>query len=93
MKASLQIEISLPDNCDYKLLSFSPVEGKWSISAASYQHMIAAFAAEEASIATGGRLTQVPAEYFKVELFRDDGRSLDGSDGITSGNLLITRRA
>jgi hypothetical protein len=55
--------------------------------------MIAAFAAEEASIATGGRLTQVPAEYFKVELFRDDGRSLDGSDGITSGNLLITRRA
>jgi len=51
--------------------------------------MVHAVAAEEASRIVAGEIS--PAN-FKIELFREDGRSLEGSDGITSGNLLVTRR-
>jgi hypothetical protein len=89
----LEITVTLPANTDNDLFDFYTVEGTWEVSDSDYQHLVPAVAAQEASVATGGRLTNIPAEDLKVELFRADGRSLDGSDGITSGNFLITRRA
>lgn len=66
-----------------------PVAGKWAVSDASFQHLVVDVAKREAVALVSG---EIDDEDLKVELFRSDGRSLDGSDGITSGNLLITRR-
>lgn len=85
----LEITASLPTTSAAALRDFAPVEGSWSISDASCMDIIHSVAAEEASRIVDGEVS--PAD-FKVELFRYDGRSLDGADGITSGSLLVTRR-
>ena len=85
----LEITATLPANCSALLLDFEPIEGSWEVSDASCQNIVFAVAAEEACRLVAG---EVSPDDFKVELFRDDGRSLDGSDGITSGSMLVTRR-
>lgn len=85
----IEITATLPADSAANLMDFAPVEGRWEVSDASFQHLVAAVAAAEAAGLTAG---EVHEDDVKVELFRSDGRSLDGSDGITSGNMLVTRR-
>jgi hypothetical protein len=91
----LEITVTLPTNCAADLSSFVPVEGKWSVSEPDmFDDFIRTLVGVEASgIVNRAAGEDVSAEDFRVELFRSDGRSLDGSAGITSGNLLVTRRA
>ena len=86
----LVITVTIPAASVDDLKTFGPVEGKWEVSDASFQHLVAEVAKAEACALTRG---EIDADDLWVELFRGDGRSLDGSDGITSGSLLITRRA
>ena len=85
----LEITVTLAANASTELLGFAPVEGKWEVSDATCQHLVNLVASEEASQLVRG---EAGSDEFKVELFRDDGRSLDGSDGIHNGSLLVTRR-
>ena len=86
----LEITATIPAASINNLKTFAPVEGKWEVSDASFQHLVEEVAKAEACALARG---EIDADDLKVEMFRGDGRSLDGSDGITSGNLLITRRA
>ena len=86
----LEIIAKISANSIDDLKTFAPVEGKWEVSDASFQHLIEEVAKAEACALMRG---EIDAEDLRVELFRGDGRSLDGSDGITSGSFLITRRA
>ena len=85
----IEITATLPANASADLLDFASVTGRWEVSDSSFQHLVAAVAAAEAAALTAG---EVHEDDVKVELFRSDGRSLDGSDGITSGSMLVTRR-
>ena len=86
----LEITATIPAASINDLKTFAPVEGKWEVSDASFQHLVDEVAKAEACSLTRG---EIDAEDLKVELFRGNDHSLDGSDGITSGNFLITRRA
>ena len=84
----LEITVKLSMKAAADLPEFVPVEGWWEVNEASNQHYIPQLAAECAAEFTD----DLCADDFKVELFRSDGRSLDGSDGIISGNLLVSRK-
>jgi len=86
---TLTITVALSAKAAVDLPEFVPVDGRWEINDATMQHLIEEVAAEHAAEITKGELN---ADEFKVQLFREDGRSLDGSDGITNGSLLVKRK-
>ena len=90
----IQIEVTLAPALTYDqrkadLLAFLPVSGRWEVNDPIAVSLVPFVAGYEAAMNCIGVLG---ADDFKTELFRLDGRSLDGSDVITNCALLITRK-
>lgn len=71
------------------LVAFQPVSGRWEVNDPIAVGLVPYVASHKAAMNCVGRLE---ADDFKAELFRENGRNLDGSDGIVSGTLLMTRK-
>ena len=92
MKIQIEVTLAPALSCDQRkadLLAFLPVSGRWEVNDPIAVSLVPFVAGHEAAMNCIGVLE---ADDFKAELFRKDGRSLDGSDGIVSGILLITRK-
>jgi len=90
----IQIQVTLAPALTYDqrkadLLAFLPVSGCWEVNDPIAVALVPLVAGHEAAMNCIGVLGP---DDFKAELFRKDGRSLDGSDGIVSGILLLTRK-
>lgn len=87
-KTTPSFNFNFPADFIGDLIIFSPVKCFWEVSDPHLQHLVEAVAKVDVALLTSG---EVHEDDIKVELFRLDGRSLDGSDGLTSGSMIVTR--
>jgi hypothetical protein len=88
MTKTLTITVTIPDPSNLHE-DGATTEGTWTVSDSFYQHHVYDVAAQVASEATD---YHVHTDELSVSMFQTDGRSLEGTDGITRGSLLIVRK-
>jgi hypothetical protein len=87
-KTTASFTFNFPADFIGDLIIFSPVKCSWEVSDPHLQHLVEAAAKVDVALLTSG---EVHEDDVKVELFRSDGRSLEGSNDLTSGSMIVTR--